>query len=528
MRFSWKESYFVMLFFSFASIRRLHAGLIGLLFAALLLGVVPGVPTATAAEAFANTYFEAVWNRTDKPVADGAATRTFLWGPQPFSAAVQEDYAQAPGGKRLVQYFDKSRMEITFPDSDKTSPYYVTNGLLALELMSGKLQTGDNSFADRSPSNIGVAGDPDDTSGPSYATLGGFRSQASDATGQAVTTALDRAGNRREASAEFGSYNVKLAKFEAQTSHNIAQPFWDFLNQSGRVRTPDGKLETGRLFEPVYYATGLPVTEPYWAKVKVGGSLKDVLVQAFERRVLTYTPANPAGFQVEMGNVGQHYYTWRYTTPQPQPPAAQPVAKTCNDVPNPNGDLFYSVLKCGPAGMQILVRTRTKITPKEKVEIIRYDPDGQAVQSEFYQPDGAGMLEARLRSAPNAKQGIWKLTIRSYTSGKEGDAYILLTAPVDKPTVIVHPSPSRLKDEITFNILGFPPGDEIIMGAKSPSTVVYSTGKVRVDENGSWLETHSPWSDFRPRDYVKPGKWQFSANSTTSKISVGVDYELIE
>ena len=37
-----------------------------------------------------------------------------------------------------------------------------------------------------------------------------------------------------------------------------------------------------------------------------------VLVQPFERRVLTYTPSNAAGWHVEMGNVGRHYYSWRY------------------------------------------------------------------------------------------------------------------------------------------------------------------------------------------------------------------------
>ncbi|MCS7294077.1 MAG: thermonuclease family protein, partial [Dehalococcoidia bacterium] len=36
------------------------------------------------------------------------------------------------------------------------------------------------------------------------------------------------------------------------------------------------------------------------------------LVQCFERRCLTYTPDNPPGWQVEAGNVGQHYYRWRY------------------------------------------------------------------------------------------------------------------------------------------------------------------------------------------------------------------------
>jgi hypothetical protein len=39
-----------------------------------------------------------------------------------------------------------------------------------------------------------------------------------------------------------------------------------------------------------------------------------VLVQAFERRIMTYTPSNGAGFQVEMGNVGKQYYSWRYPT----------------------------------------------------------------------------------------------------------------------------------------------------------------------------------------------------------------------
>jgi len=35
-------------------------------------------------------------------------------------------------------------------------------------------------------------------------------------------------------------------------------------------------------------------------------------VQVFERRVLTYTASNDSAFQVEMGNIGQHYYQWRY------------------------------------------------------------------------------------------------------------------------------------------------------------------------------------------------------------------------
>ncbi len=60
------------------------------------------------------------------------------------------------------------------------------------------------------------------------------------------------------------------------------------------------------------YTAGRPLTEPYWARVPVAHVMQDVLIQAFERRVLTYTPANPADWQVEWGNAGQQYMQWRY------------------------------------------------------------------------------------------------------------------------------------------------------------------------------------------------------------------------
>ncbi len=60
------------------------------------------------------------------------------------------------------------------------------------------------------------------------------------------------------------------------------------------------------------YATGFPITEAYWTYAKVDGAIRDVLFQCFQRRCLTYTPSNDPGWQVEAGNVGQHYYRWRY------------------------------------------------------------------------------------------------------------------------------------------------------------------------------------------------------------------------
>ncbi len=106
---------------------------------ALLLALVVSLVPVRAAEQFADPAFRALWERTDGPVAALAVQRTFLWGPTPISGAVQEKYAQSPGGMRLVQYFDKSRMEITQPGSAQTSAFYVTNGLLVIELMTGYL-----------------------------------------------------------------------------------------------------------------------------------------------------------------------------------------------------------------------------------------------------------------------------------------------------------------------------------------------------------------------------------------------------
>src|SRR5207249_9595947 len=57
---------------------------------------------------------------------------------------------------------------------------------------------------------------------------------------------------------------------------------------------------------------GYPITEPYWIDVRINGKTNTALVQLFDRRALTYNPTNPPASQVEMGNVGRHYYLWRY------------------------------------------------------------------------------------------------------------------------------------------------------------------------------------------------------------------------
>src|SRR6478609_6707765 len=132
-----------------------------------LLGSQSGV--FAQSNAFANSAFQNVWHRTDAPVAEGKVARTWVWGPTP-GKSLQEAFKEGPNGQHLVQYFDKARMEINNPNGNPADPFYVTNGLLVVEMISGNMQTGANSFSPLSPSDVQIAGDAGSDS-PSYVAL---------------------------------------------------------------------------------------------------------------------------------------------------------------------------------------------------------------------------------------------------------------------------------------------------------------------------------------------------------------------
>jgi hypothetical protein len=256
------------------------------------------------------TALTATWTRFDQPVQQGMAQRSWVWGPTPLTALLLEAYTDAPGGQRLVLYFDKARMEITHPGEPTTDAWYVTTGLLAKELITGQLQTGDTTFEPRAPAQIPVAGDMNDSNAPTYASLAGLLQAPPARVGSVLTSVLHRDGSVTNDPA-LARYHVTAAYLAPETGHSIASVFWDMLQAQGIVADPDG-LHTAPLFSPPFYVTGLPITEAYWTQVLVAGHPHDVLLQCFERRCLTYTPDNPVGWQVEMGNIGQHYYVWRY------------------------------------------------------------------------------------------------------------------------------------------------------------------------------------------------------------------------
>jgi len=299
------------------------ATLLLLVVAPLLGTALVAVPPASAGVAPATATFQRTWARTDQPVATLAVNRTWMWGPDGNTAAMTETYAQAPGGTRTVQYFDKSRMEDN--SYRAMAPWDVTNGLLVVELVTGNMQVGDSSFQARGSAQVNVAGDADDPTGPTYATFAGLLGSQPYAPGAAVNRRVNRAGQVTvdpglNAQGVTAAYYVDVPGIK----HQVASPFWGFMNSSGLV-DENGVHTTAALFENPFYATGYPITEAYWANVKVGGNYRDVLMQCFERRCLTYTPSNPSGWMVEAGNVGQHYYTWRYGAP---PMTAAPLLWT--------------------------------------------------------------------------------------------------------------------------------------------------------------------------------------------------------
>jgi hypothetical protein len=259
----------------------------------------------------AGSAFGANWARTDFPVASGSVERTWMWGPEPISPPLIERYDDAPDGVRVVQYFDKARMEVTDPDADSDEAWSVSSGLLVREMVTGELQLGASEYEEHEPSEINLVGDPDDDAAPTYATFNRLLEPRGHQAGDAVGEQIDREGNVSSDDALAERYGVTIDAVISQSGLGIAGPFWEFMNADG-LTWQDGEFQFDDLFEDPFIATGLPISDPFWTTVLVGGEETEILVQVFERRVLTYNPENPRRWQVEMSNSGRHYLEWRY------------------------------------------------------------------------------------------------------------------------------------------------------------------------------------------------------------------------
>jgi hypothetical protein len=289
----------------------------GLMAATLIAGALPAgaAPFDGRRDQFADQGFATAWARTDNEAVRGG--RTWYWGPGPW-LDYAEFYRQGQNGLRTVQYFDKARMELNNPADRSGANAGVTNGLLVKELVSGRMQLGNDPFdTDQRPAaDVPVAGNPRDANpnAPGYANFQGVATldngyKDPQRLGQRIGTTIDRGGNLGQRP-ELALPETEITVYNSVTGHNIPRVFWEFLGQQGPIYS-GGRVGRGPVVDWLF-AMGYPLTDAYWTRAQIGGSEQDVLVQLFERRVLTYVPANPAGYKVEMGNVGQHYFQWRY------------------------------------------------------------------------------------------------------------------------------------------------------------------------------------------------------------------------
>lgn len=294
------------------------------------------VAEAALTEPFFNNFsFRDRWVAQDRLVGAAGVDRGYTWGPVVTGSAEEvklENYRESPSGLRQVQYFDKGRMELNQPTTGQ-----VTSGLLVRDLVTGQRQDGDNTFLTLKPSQTQVAGDdvsvnPD---APVYAsfqnviTFGTPDNHSQPSKPNAVINQfINKAG---EVSTFTPPEQLTIGAFQGETGHNIAKVFLDFENSRGPTTNPANgqRLENQPVFtaNPTVNVFGYAVTEPFWVSTKVAGTQRTVLVQLFQRRVLTYNPALSSS-KVEMGNLGQHYYKWRYieNNPNQAAPTAIPTA----------------------------------------------------------------------------------------------------------------------------------------------------------------------------------------------------------
>jgi len=208
-------------------------------------------------------------------------------------------------------------MDLPDPNPPQPSKFVVVPGTLARELVAGQIATGATQSEARAPADVPIAGDSGDATAPTYATFnklgaGTDAGKAQDRTGQVVNETLARDGTigsmpqtptegelppstPSPVSVSAGTY----VAFVPETGHNIPGVFLDYF-----------KAQSWNWI----YIAGYPISEAYWATVLVGGVPHAVLEQVYERRTVTFDPAAPDGYKVQFGNVGRHYYDWRYGT----------------------------------------------------------------------------------------------------------------------------------------------------------------------------------------------------------------------
>lgn len=175
------------------------------------------------------------------------------------------------------QYFEKGRIEDHKGESEDPNWRFMY-GLLVDELQQAKV-------------NLPIGGD---VSTLTYADLNAL---AAESQREAPPADYDGSGvYTRDDGTTFVPFSGDLS---GAPGHNVLGGFWHYINRTDLF--PGGWL----------HDVGLPITAPkqiiVTKNLPSGPVQREITVQAFQRTILTYDPANPPEWQIERANVGTDY-----------------------------------------------------------------------------------------------------------------------------------------------------------------------------------------------------------------------------
>jgi hypothetical protein len=262
-----------------------------LLFAIGVVLVVSTLPVRSSQpSAFADPAFSRYYSRSS------GAEQQLLWGGGPLVSLV-EPFTGAPGNRRLVQYFERGRMEVA-DSTSSTRTGSISQGLLVREMATGYVQLGYDDFVQDEPAPIALFGNASSSEAAAltYADFAGtVNINAGDRSGELLNDWIAPGGAIAE---EPPPVDILAGSYEPVTGHNVPDVTASWL------RTDPFGIEPNQ-------ALGLPISEAYWVHSGKGDSGVS-LVQLFERRVVVYTPGLPLAERFSLTSAGRHYYLWRY------------------------------------------------------------------------------------------------------------------------------------------------------------------------------------------------------------------------
>lgn len=410
----------------------------------------------TESPSFATPAFQSAW------VSEAsAATRSVdLWGSEPLAWRV-EPYFGARNDRRVVQYFERGRMESESGSSE------VTLGKLAEELTTGEIDLGIGTSLERQPPEISIDSGEVVEDVPTYLTLNRFVHQSAEdrsRSGERVTDWVNNGGLvKRSSTPELR----RFAGYVEETGHNLPDVTVELFQRP--------EFQGGRWVD----SFGYPITEPFWAEYRRKDGMLPSLIQVFERRILVYTPGMDEGNAFTIASSGRHYSLWRYGT-EPHPTDLAPPESAIDPGLTLADDLSAWVyadevgtpidLELSSTGHLMILTAEGQILKAESL-----DPDGNPTDIVVWAEgidEPQGMVARGDGMLVTADNRIWWYHDRD-GRGERSDVEVLLAddATLD-PGTLIRGKPVRNSAGEVFARTGFDGSDNLLAALASDEPLI--------------------------------------------------------